>query len=215
MRAAHLHTVVLVALVAAAVYVRNHGASATVERTAPRRPSLHTTPPDDVAAINAVGDRRLPESLRQIALPDDRPAVVLFLKADCGCSEGFARLFTAVEPQLRPWAACLAVIDTSTGDARAFVETTGLAVPHFAQADGSLAATWGVTKAGCVALVRPDGSVEAIWPGISRQGFRDLAGRLGGGPLLPPDALAGFPGAATAGCPLHTAVSSPPTGASP
>ena len=94
------------------------------------------------------------------------------------------------------------VIEAADGDAAAFLESTGLAAAHLVQSDGSLAAEWGVTKAGCVALVRPDGTVEAVWPGISRQGFRDLAGRLGDVNLLHPDSLALLPGAATAGCPL-------------
>ena len=58
-------------------------------------------------------------------------------------------------------------------------------------------------KAGCFALVKPDGSVEALWPGISSQGFRDLAGRLGVEPPLPETLLAEVSGAAVAGCPLN------------
>ncbi|MGI9176941.1 MAG: hypothetical protein ACR2IT_03685 [Pirellulales bacterium] len=216
MRTAILFAVALVALIAGVVRVGGRGTLAAVERSAPRRPSMHAIPPEDVIENNAVAERQLPESLRHSVLPDDRPGVVLFLKADCGCSEDFARLFTAVEPHLRRWAACLALIDTHTASSERFLETTGLTMPHLDQADGSLAAAWGVTKAGCVALVRPDGSVEAIWPGISRQGFRELASRLGDGGMLPPDAVAGFPGAATAGCPLHTNLSpSTPTGVSP
>ncbi|MFM8495112.1 MAG: hypothetical protein ACKOEM_06245, partial [Planctomycetia bacterium] len=70
-------------------------------------------------------------------------------------------------------------------------------------------AAWGVTKAGCVALVRPDGVVEAIWPGISRQGFRELAGRLGDPNLFPAESLEILPGPATAGCPLRSASLAP------
>lgn len=216
MRPAFFAVVAFVMLAVGVVRVGGRATSATVDRPAPRRPSVHAIPPEDVMAINAVADRRLPMSLRTIVLPDDRPGVVLFLKADCGCSEDFARLFTAVEPHLRRWAACLAVIDTNTAGSGQFLETTGLTMPHLDQADGSLAAAWGVTKAGCMALVRPDGSVEAIWPGLSRQGVHELAGRLGRDCMLPPDAVAGFPGAATAGCPLHMNPSpSSPTGVSP
>jgi hypothetical protein len=47
-----------------------------------------------------------------------------------------------------------------------------------------------------------DGVVEAVWSGVSRQGFRDLAGRIGVEPTLPDELLVDVPGAATAGCPL-------------
>jgi len=205
----------VIALATGAVYVRGHVSPPAVERVAPRRPSLHPAPPEDLVAANAVADRRLPESLRRIVLPDERASVVLFLKADCGCSEGFARHLTAVEPYLRARAACLAVIDTSTADSRTFLAETGLSVRHLDQADGALAAAWGVTKAGCMALVRPDGGVETIWPGVSRQGFCDLAERLGVGDAIPPETLADFPGTAIAGCPLNAAASPPSTGAIP
>jgi len=193
---------VIAAIVAGVAVVRLPTAPRPSEHAGPVRPSRHAAPPEDVLALNAAGPRHVPAALRRMVLPDHRPAVVMFLKAGCGCSEDFARLFTTIEPQLAPRASCLAVIEAADGDAAAFLESTGLAAAHLVQSDGSLAAEWGVTKAGCVALVRPDGTVEAVWPGISRQGFRDLAGRLGDVNLLHPDSLALLPGAATAGCPL-------------
>lgn len=191
-----------VVLLAGVAIIRTRTAPQPTEHVAPFRPSRHAAPPEDVAALNAAAPRHVPESLKRVVLPGDRPAVVLFLKADCGCSEDFARMFTSVEPYLAPRASCLAVIEAADGEAGPFLESTGLTLPHLVQSDGSLAAAWGVTKAGCVALVRPDGAVEAIWPGMSRQGFRDLAGRLGEANLLPRESLTLFPGAATAGCPL-------------
>jgi hypothetical protein len=194
-----------VALLAGVVLVRTRIVPQPTEHAAPFRQSRHAAPPEDVAALNAAGTRRVPDSLAHVVLPDGRPAVVLFLKADCGCSEEFAGMFSGIAPQLAARASCLAVIEAADGVAGPFLETSGLTVPHLIQSDGGLAAAWGVTKAGCVALVRPNGTVEAIWPGISRQGFRDLAGRLGDANLLSAESLALFPGAATAGCPLLSA----------
>ncbi|MFM8792893.1 MAG: hypothetical protein ACKOFX_10580 [Solirubrobacterales bacterium] len=205
MRSPLVLTAAIVCLLAAAAFLRQRAEPRPIEHPAPPRLSRHAAPPEDVAALNAAGPRRVPESLTRVMLPDDRPAVVLFLKADCGCSEEFARLFSSIGPHLAPRASCLAVIEAADSDARPFLESTGLATPHLVQSDGGVAAAWGVTKAGCVALVRPDGTVEAIWPGISRQGFRDLAGRLGDPDLLPLETLAPLPGAATAGCPLVSA----------
>ena len=159
MRSPLVLTAAIVCLLAAAAFLRQRAEPRPIEHPAPPRLSRHAAPPEDVAALNAAGTRRVPESLTRVMLPDDRPAVVLFLKADCGCSEEFARLFSSIGPHLAPRASCLAVIEAADGDARPFLESTGLATPHLVQSDGGVAAAWGVTKAGCVALVRPDGTV--------------------------------------------------------
>jgi len=114
---------------------------------------------------------------------------------------------------LQRFAACTAVIEGTAADVDAFAAATGLAIPFIAQPESELAREWGVQKAGCFALVAADGSVEAVWPGISRQGFRDLAGRLGVDPPLSETLLAEIPGAATAGCPLDYAALRPAVGA--
>ena len=177
--------------------------SAIPEPAAPKRSSLHAAPAGDTAALNADIERKLPPALAEAILTDGRPGVVIFLKADCECSKGFAITATSLAPHLRPFADCTAVIEGTAADADAFAAATGLAIPFIAQAESELAREWGVHKAGCFALVKPDGSVEALWPGISRQGFRDLAGRLGVEPPLPETLLAEVPGAAVAGCPLN------------
>jgi hypothetical protein len=184
------------------------GLSATAIRdapkhAAPKRLSLHAAPARDTAALNADGARRLPAALAEAILPNGRPGVIIFLKADCECSKGFAVTATALAPHLREFATCTAVIEGTVADADAFAEATGLAIPFIAQPESDLAREWGVTKAGCFVLVEPDGSVEAVWPGISRQGFRDLAGRIRVEPPLPEALLAEIPGAAMAGCPLE------------
>lgn len=215
MRSARFLGVVIVALLAGVVAVRTRMGPQPTEHAAAKRPSRHAAPPEDVAAHNAAAPRRVPESLERVVLPGDRPAVVVFLKAGCGCSEDFASMVTALAPHLASRATCLAVIEAGASEAEAFVVATGLSVPHVIQADGSLAAAWGVTKAGCVALVRPDGAVEAVWPGISRQGFRDLAGRLGDADLFSTESLSILPGPATAGCPLVSASLPPSPGITP
>ena len=185
---------------------------AVMEHSAPKRPSLHAAPAEDAVALNAPLDvaipRRVPTALAATLLPDARPAVIFFLKADCGCSQEFAGWASALAPHLQQHAACTAVIEGSAAEADDFVAATGLAIPFIAQAESGLARDWGVRKAGAVALAEPDGAVVAIWPGISRQGFRDLAARLSVEPPLPADLLAGIPGATMAGCPLHSARSS-------
>ena len=175
---------------------------AVAEHASPKRPSLHAAPAGDVAALNADVEKRLPGPLVDELVPSGRPGVVIFLKADCDCSEGFAEMVSALAPHLEPHAACTAVIEGTVAEADAFVAATSLAIPFIAQPDSRLAQEWGVRKAGCFALVEPDGVVEAVWSGVSRQGFRDLAGRIGVEPTLPDELLVDVPGAATAGCPL-------------
>lgn len=214
MRSPGLIVALLVASLAGAAIVRSRAPLRPAEHAAPVRPSRHAAPPEDVATLNAAAPRRVPAALERVVLPGDQPAVVVFLRADCGCSEEFARMLTTLAPHLAPRATCLAVIEASDGNAGPFIESTGLDVPHLTQSDGSLAAAWGVTKAGCVALVRPGGAVEAIWPGISRQGFRDLADRLGDANLFPRESLSILPGPSTAGCPLRSASIDPSFGIS-
>jgi len=179
--------------------------SAVVAQAASQRPSLHAAPAADAVALNADVVRRLPRPLAEELLSDARPGVVFFLKADCDCSKGFAVMISALAPHLGRHADCTAFIEGTRADADAFAASTGLAIPFIAQPESGLAREWGARKAGCFALVQPDGVVEALWSGVSRQGFRDLAQRIGVEPPLPEELLADIPGAATAGCPLECA----------
>ncbi len=167
-----------------------------------RRSSLHAAPAADLNAFNQATGLRLPERYAAEVLPHDRPGVVVFLKADCECSREFARMVAEAASQLATAASCLVVIEGDAAAADAFLADTKLSTPTLVEGDSRLAAAWSIAKAGCVALVRPDRSVEAIWPGISRQGFRDLAARLGPEVALSSDLLERLPGAAMAGCPL-------------
>jgi hypothetical protein len=194
-----------VAVVGLAVRTAASGSarSAVVAQAVSQRPSLHATPAADAVALNADVVRRLPRALAEELLADDRPGVIFFLKADCDCSKGFAVMISALAPHLGRHADCTAFIEGTRAEADAFAASTGLAIPFIAQPESGLAWEWGVRKAGCFALVQPDGVVEALWSGVSRQGFHDLARRIGVEPPLPEELLADIPGAATAGCPLE------------
>jgi hypothetical protein len=196
---------VAVAVVGLAVRTTASGSArpAVVAQAASRRPSLHAAPAADAVSLNTDVVRRLPRPLTEELLPDARPAAIFFLKADCECSKGFAVMISALAPHLGRHAVCTAVIEGTRADADAFVASTGLTIPFIAQPGSELAREWGARKAGCFALVQPDGVVEALWSGVSRQGFRDLARRVGIEPPLPEDLLTDIPGAATAGCPLE------------
>ena len=190
-------------IVVAAIVTRTRFNAHAIEHDGPRRLSRHAVPPDDYASLNSKAGRQLPEALARVVLPDDRPAVLIFLRADCECSNDFARLFNALEPHLHQAAYCLAVIEGTDQQARAFVDKNGFTAPFLAQHNSNLAAAWGIGKAGAVALVRPNRETEVIWPGISRQVFRDLTNRLGNQNLVPEEILNTLPGASTAGCPLY------------
>ena len=219
----------VVAVVGLAVRTAASGSarSAVVAQAVSPRPSLHATPAADAVALNADVVRRLinqrglgnppvrvvliePEEPTRVVSPatwqaSAVPGVIFFLKADCDCSKGFAVMISALAPHLGRHADCTAFIEGNRADADAFAASTGLAIPFIAQPESGLAREWGVTKAGCFALVEPDGVVEALWSGVSRQGFRDLARRIGVEPPLPEELLADIPGTATAGCPLDAA----------
>lgn len=190
-------------IMVAAIVNRTRFSLHAIEHDGPRRLSRHAVPADDFASLNSKAGRHLPEALKRVALPDDRPAVLIFLKADCECSSDFARLFNALERHLRQSANCLAVIEGTCQQASAFVAKNGLTAPFLAQDNSSLAAAWGISKAGAVAFVSPNSEAEVIWPGISRQVFRDITNRLGNQKLVPEEILNTLPGASTAGCPLY------------
>jgi hypothetical protein len=177
------------------------GRSVDREHDAPHRPSLHAAPPTDTVALNAAPPRVLPQTLAGEILAAGRPSVVIFLKADCECSKGFARHAQALAPHLASSAAMTAIIAGTADEREAFVTETGLTLPTITDPGSALAEAWGIGKAGCFALVRPDRSVEAVWSGFSRQGFEDVARRLASAPL-PHDLLAELPGTPLAGCPL-------------
>jgi len=166
------------------------------------RSSLHAVPLDDFKEINASNPRRVPDFLKSKILHNGQPTVLLFLKADCGCSLDFARIFNKLAPILNSRAYCLAVVEGNETDVSQFLETSGLTTARLTENVELLATEWGVKKAGAVVLVRPNGDVEVAWPGISRQSFRDLAQRLGEPGLFQDSELAEVPGASTAGCPL-------------
>ena len=105
-----LATVAVVALAAGIAAPARRPAG--VEHAAPKRPSLHAAPAGDVAALNAAFSRRVPAALAADLLPDARPGVVFFLKADCACSRGFAG-----------WVSALAAhLDTAAATATLFLE---------------------------------------------------------------------------------------------
>ncbi|MFM7518993.1 MAG: hypothetical protein ACKO9B_00830, partial [Planctomycetota bacterium] len=90
----------LVALLTGAVLVRSRTAPQPMEHAAASRPSRHAAPAEDVAALNAAAPRRVPAALERVVLRGDQPAVIVFLKADCGCSAEFARMLTTLAPHL-------------------------------------------------------------------------------------------------------------------
>lgn len=203
MRTILILSVASLLVMVAAIVKRPRFSAHAIEHDGPRRLSRHAVPPDDYASLNSKAGRYLPDALKRVALPDDRPAVLIFLKADCECSNDFARLFNAVEQHLRLTATCLAVIEGTDQQASAFVAKNGFTAPFLAQDNSSLAAAWGISKAGAVAFVRPNGEAEVIWPGMSRQGFRDITNRMGHQNLIPEEILNALPGTSTAGCPLY------------
>lgn len=202
MRTILILSVASLLIMVAAIVKRTRISANAIEHDGPRRSSRHAVPPDDYASLNSKAGRHLPEALKRVALPDDRPAVLIFLKADCECSNDFARLFNALEQHLRPTANALAVIEGTDEQASAFVAKNGFNAPFLAQDRCGLAAAWGIGKAGAVAFVRPNGEAELIWPGISRQVFRDITNRMGHQNLIPEEIMNSLPGASTAGCPL-------------
>ncbi|NDC80840.1 MAG: hypothetical protein EB090_06215, partial [Verrucomicrobia bacterium] len=82
-----------------------------------------------------------------------------------------------------------------------FIKESGLALPVLRDPEARLSRSLDISKSGCFALVNVDGTVSAIWPGVSSPSLRDLLARLQISPSLAPN-LPTIPQSPTAGCPL-------------
>jgi peroxiredoxin len=137
-------------------------------------------------------------------LADGRPVVVVFIKDGCPCSADaepfFARLRAAYGDRLR----FAGVIDGRIEAARAYATAARVPYPVLTDPDKAIIRSYRAENSVYVALVRPDGVIDTLWPGYSAEMLQDLGGRvacLAGTAEVPLD-LRGAPAVLTTGCPF-------------
>lgn len=129
--------------------------------------------------------------------------VLVFIKKDCPCSAEFEPFFQRLAMAYRGRVRFLGVIDADRNAARRYAEANRVAYPVIADADCSVIRQFQAENGGYIALVRPGGTVEALWPGCSAEMMRDVNRRLAqlAGVDERPLDTAGLPAALTTGCP--------------
>lgn len=137
----------------------------------------HYVTPRQLTAAGSLTDRRVAR------FATGRPTALLFLKHGCPCNDDFAPFWRRLQQ--------------TYADRLAFVTVT--------DEDREAIRLFEVENSGYLILLRPDGVVDAAWPGWSREMFEQVhqrAAALAGVPVAPPD-LDGLPHALTTGCPYE------------
>ena len=170
----------------------------------------HPASPSDLQAVNQhIGQNVAGAEFMRMdgqeailaSLQVGKPLVLVFFSHDCPCSLEFSTYFASameVSKQKAVWAFVFADTPQEIGK---FLKESGFALPAFCDPGARLSRSLGVSKSGCFALVNLDGTVAAIWPGVSWESLRDLFTRLQLSPSHLP-ALPAIPQSPTAGCPL-------------
>jgi hypothetical protein len=134
-----------------------------------------------------------------------RPLVLVFIRQGCPCNGDLEPFFQRLAGQYGDVADFAGVIDAGADTARAYA--MGQKTPYrvLADPDRALIARFQARNGGYIALLRPEGCVDTLWPGYSAEMMRELGRRiaeLGAIPERPLD-VAGLPGALTTGCPFE------------
>jgi hypothetical protein len=159
----------------------------------------YVSAPELVAAGTAPG-----RGVGPLPVPAGRPAAVVFVKAGCPCSVETEPLWHYLAAR-HPGIAFLAVIDASESDARDYAAARRVPYPVLPDPELAVVRRFGAWNGAYVALVRPDGTLDSLWPGFSAEATPQLDRRLAelagppAGPWQPPVAL---PGPLTTGCPF-------------
>jgi peroxiredoxin len=172
---------------------RRHPASPTDLQTANRQIGQNVA--------SAVLGRMNGQTVVLGSLQAGKPAVLVFFNHDCPCSLEFSAYFAAAMESSKERATWVFVFADTPEQIGKFVRESGFALPTFRDPEARLSCSLEITKSGCFVLVNPDGTVSAIWPGVSLDSLRDLFTRL----QLPPSLVPIFPSipqSPTAGCPL-------------
>ncbi|QEH36632.1 AhpC/TSA family protein [Aquisphaera giovannonii] len=132
----------------------------------------------------------------------DKPAVLVFIRDGCPCSEAadpyFRRLYAAYGSD----AAFLGIMDGDLDTARDWAGRHGTPYPILSDPDRRVIRACQAERSAYVMLVASGGRIEAFWPGYSAAMLRELGTRLArmaGHSEVPLD-VEGAPGELGSGC---------------
>jgi hypothetical protein len=138
-------------------------------------------------------------------MSEARPLVLVFIRRDCPCNVEFEPFFHRLADRYRDVAEFAGVIDA--GPDAAFAYATANKTPYrvFADPDRAIIDRFEAKNGGYVALLRPEGAIDTLWPGCSAEMIRELGRRIAelGSVTERSIDVAGMPGALTTGCPFE------------
>jgi peroxiredoxin len=138
-------------------------------------------------------------------LAPGRPLVVVFIKRGCPCSVEFEPFFHRLAGAWQESVRLIDVIDGDVETARRYAEVNR--VPYLVLADPQrqVISRFGAKNGAYVALVRPDGILDTLWPGCSSEMMLELNRRIASFAGKEEKRLdtSGLPTALTTGCPFE------------
>ena len=174
----------------------------------------HYVTPAQLAASGTLADRKV-RSFSAVA-PDGtvftwsgmsgaRPLVLVFIRRDCPCNVEFEPFFHRLAGQYRDVVEFAGVIDAGADAAFAYAIANKTPYRVLADPDRAIIDQFEAKNGAYVALLRPEGAIDAVWPGCSAEMMRELGRRLAklGAVTERSIDVAGMPGALTTGCPFE------------
>ncbi len=133
-----------------------------------------------------------------------RPLVLVFIRQDCPCSVEFEPFFHRLACRYHDVAEFAGVIDAGADAALAYASANKTPYRVLADPDREIIRRFGAKNSGYVALLRPRGAIDTVWPGCSGEMMRELGRRIAelGAVAERSIDVAGMPGPLTTGCPF-------------
>lgn len=102
------------------------------------------------------------------------PIFVYFIKEDCPCSVDAQPLFNRLRNKFKGKAAFVGVIDVDAPKGRAWASRNSMTDPMVPDPTRKLIHAFKATNSAFSALVLPDGTIDKMWPGYSREYLLDM-----------------------------------------
>jgi len=134
-----------------------------------------------------------------------RPLVLFFIRQNCPCSVEFEPFYHRLAGRYRDVAEFVGVIDAGTDAALAYATANNSRYRVLADPARAIISRFEAKNGGYVALLRPGGAIDTLWPGCSAEMMRELGRRIAelGAVTERSIDVAGMPGALTTGCPFE------------
>ena len=175
----------------------------------------HYVTPDQLVESGALADRKVGSFsvlaadgpvFNPSAASGRQPLVLFFVRRGCPCNAEFEPFFHRLATRYQDVAEFAGVMDVGTDEALAYAAAHETPYRILADSDRTIINRFEAKNGGYVALVRPDGAVDTLWPGCSAEMMRELGRRIAelGAVTERSIDVAGMPGALTTGCPFET-----------